>query len=184
VLRERVGGAGFCAVQLRKELLLLRRVASVLVVLGVAALIAVAQPQPTTQPVQPADNSYCLTCHVNFQREKLAVHHQKAGVGCTNCHGASDKHSSDEDGVIPPDIMFAKDRITSTCANCHKTDVLEKDGAHAPLLTGKSAEPLKYCTDCHGKHQMAHRTRKWDKVTRKLISDDGVRMLNQAELKK
>jgi hypothetical protein len=31
---------------------------------------------------------------------------------------------------------------------------------------------------------MAHRTRRWDKVTRKLVSDDGVRMLNQSELKK
>jgi hypothetical protein len=163
---------------------LFRRVASVLFVLGAMTLIALAQQHPTTQPVEPADNSYCLTCHINFQREKLAVHHQKAGIGCTNCHGASDKHSSDEDGITPPDVMFAKDRITIACASCHKSDVLEKDNAHTPLLTGKSPDLLKYCTDCHGKHQMAHRTRRWDKVTRKLVSDDGVRMLNQSELKK
>ena len=35
------------------------------------------------------------------------------------------------------------------------------------------------CTDCHGMHRMAHRTRRWDKITRKLIKDDGVRMMEE-----
>ena len=60
---------------------------------------------------QPADNYYCLTCHANFTREKLAVTHAKKGVGCVTCHGESPKHSSDEDGLTPPQIMFARERI-------------------------------------------------------------------------
>jgi hypothetical protein len=149
-----------------------------------AYLALAADPSvPATQPVEPADNSYCLTCHMNFKNEKLAAQHQVAGVGCDQCHGPSEKHSSDEDGIIPPDVMFPKDRITSSCASCHKTDVLEKDGGHTPLLSGKAVEPLRYCTDCHGLHVMAHRTRRWDKVSRKLISDDGVRMLTQPDRK-
>ena len=32
-------------------------------------------------------------------------------------------------------------------------------------------------TQCHGKHQIKVRTRVWDKGTGKLISDDGVRMM-------
>jgi hypothetical protein len=35
------------------------------------------------------------------------------------------------------------------------------------------------CTACHGEHRLAHRTRRWDKVTRELIKDDGVRMTGE-----
>jgi hypothetical protein len=133
---------------------------------------------PTTRhAIEPADNSYCFTCHINFQEEKLASQHQQAGVGCSSCHGPSDKHSSDEDGLTAPDIIFSKELIAATCAQCHKNGVLQKDNAHVPMLAGKAVEPFKYCTSCHGQHAMAHRTRRWDKNTRKLISDDGVRML-------
>ncbi|MFI5378360.1 MAG: cytochrome c3 family protein [Tepidisphaerales bacterium] len=149
-----------------------------------AALSLGANKTPTTRhAVEPADNSYCLTCHINFQEEKLAAQHQKAGVACSSCHGPSDKHSSDEDGLTAPDIIFAKELIQPTCVACHKNGALEKDAAHAPLLAGKSVEPYRFCTDCHGKHAMAHRTRRWDKNTRKLVSDDGVRMMNQVKEK-
>ncbi len=157
----------------------------VLLTLLLAALSLGADKKPTTRhAIEPADNSYCLTCHINFQEEKLASQHQKIGVACSSCHGPSDKHSSDEDGLTAPDIIFSKELIAVTCTACHKNGALEKDGAHAPLLAGKAAEPYKFCTDCHGKHAMAHRTRRWDKNTRKLISDDGVRMMNQVPEKK
>jgi formate-dependent nitrite reductase cytochrome c552 subunit len=140
--------------------------------------------QPATQPAKPADNSYCLTCHLNLGDEKLADRHKKAGVGCATCHGPSDKHSSDENGIIAPDVIFAKDRITSACASCHKLAQLDQDAAHDLFLSSKAEGPFKYCTSCHGKHTIPVRTRRWDKVTRQLIEDDGVRMVDDSANKK
>ena len=109
---------------------------------------------------EPADNSFCYVCHGNFVGEEISLNHESAGVGCTTCHGPSGGHSSDEDGLKPPDIMFAKEKIDSACKKCHTT---------------ATAHPPKHCTDCHGDHVMASRTRRWDKNTGELIWDDGVR---------
>jgi len=132
---------------------------------------------------EPADNSYCLVCHLNYETEKLARSHQIAGVGCAKCHGESAKHSGDEDGLTPPDVMFAKSDVDKFCVTCHsKEAVLEKDKRkkseyHKDVFDPKAQDHL-ICTECHGeKHKMEVRTRKWDKKTRKLISDDGVRMM-------
>jgi len=109
-----------------------------------------------------ADNSRCYVCHINFDGEALTVMHAKRDVGCEDCHGASNAHCSDEDNITPPDRMFAKAAINSFCKGCHP---------NAKLGGGKE-----YCVECHGKHRMEHRTRKWDKETGKLIEDDKVRM--------
>jgi cytochrome c553 len=147
--------------------------------LALLIVIAVflAAASPATRPADPADNSYCITCHLNLAAEKLTTQHEKAGIGCDTCHGPSSKHSSDEDGLTAPDVMFPKDRIVAACASCHKTDALGRDKAHAPLLGNTAAAPFQVCTDCHGQHAMKQRTRRWDKITHKLISDDGVRMV-------
>lgn len=136
-----------------------------------------AAARPATVAVEPADNFYCLTCHMNFQREELAANHQKNGVGCDRCHGPSDKHSSDENGIIPPDIMFPKERVNPSCIACHVKDKLIKVKGHDIYFVPETAQKHT-CTECHGKHMMAVRTRRWDKVTGKLISDDGVRMVH------
>ena len=66
---------------------------------------------------------------------------------------------------------------------CHPKDkMLEKDKRKRTSTTRtsstRSAEDHLVCTECHGEnHKMAVRTRKWDKKTRKLLSDDGVRMM-------
>ena len=117
-----------------------------------------------------ADNSRCLVCHINFSREWLSAAHAMNDVGCEDCHGSSDKHCSDEDNITPPDKMFAKEAINSFCKGCHPD--------------AKLGEGKKYCVDCHGKHVMEHRTRRWDKKTGKLLEDDKVRMLTDEMLKK
>ena len=61
-----------------------------------------AAAKPAERP-EPADNSYCLVCHANYDDENLTKAHQPAGVGCEQCHGTSVKHSGDEDGLTPPD---------------------------------------------------------------------------------
>jgi predicted CXXCH cytochrome family protein len=126
---------------------------------------------------EPADNSYCYACHVNYKKESMTVDHQPFGVGCETCHGMSDQHSADEDNLTPPDRMFAKGDVIPFCISCHATQTLVDQEDHEPILEGR-ADPDGTCTDCHGEnHRLAARTRIWDKKTGTLISDDGVRMM-------
>ena len=130
---------------------------------------------PPAGPV--ADNSRCHVCHVNCEGEALTLIHARADVGCEDCHGASDAHCSDEDNITPPDTMFAEDKIKSFCMGCHTKEKIDI-AVHNSVV----AEPdpkVARCTACHGEHRLAHRTRSWDKVTRQLIKDDGVRMTGQ-----
>lgn len=161
---------------------------------GAVALLCLAAPMPAEDPeaagtladakaVEPADNSYCLVCHLNYENEKLTKSHRLLGVGCVACHGESEKHSGDEDGLTPPDKMISHSDVDAFCMKCHpKEKVLEKDRFkkteyHKEVFDLDAEEHL-LCTECHGeKHRMAVRTRKWDKTTRKLLSDDGVRMM-------
>jgi len=164
--------------------------AGLLLAVILAAFAAGEDPNPaapqsapaTTQPAQPADNSYCLTCHMNFNEEVLTSAHQKVGIGCASCHGESDKHSSDENGITPPDIMFPKPGIYAACARCHEVEKLKRSSDHTVMFEPRPHQQA--CTECHGKHVMNVRTRRWDKVTRKLISDDGVRMVQDPPPKK
>ena len=126
---------------------------------------------------EPADNSFCYVCHLNYEEEKLVKKHQPAGVGCETCHGMSDKHSEDEDNVVPPHIMFAKTDVVAFCTGCHDKNELLKEEDHEELFS-EQADPKDTCTDCHGaKHRLKVRTRRWNKTTGKLIWDDGVRMM-------
>lgn len=134
-------------------------------------------PAPAKATPEPADNSYCLVCHTNYEEEKLTSGHQPVGVGCAKCHGESVKHSGDEDGVTPPERMFAKADINAFCITCHAKDKLSKKDEHREFLAPDAEET---CTECHGKdHRMKVRTRRWDKRTGKLVADDGVRMMSQ-----
>jgi len=123
-----------------------------------------------------ADNSYCYVCHLNYEGEELTQDHEIAGVGCETCHGTSERHSADEDGITPPEVMFPKDKINPYCMTCHGSADIEHIDKHKPIIE-KDPSDTHVCTDCHGKHNMAVRTRIWDKETGELISDDGVRMM-------
>ena len=125
------------------------------------------------------DNSYCYVCHINYQEERLTVIHEKSGIGCENCHGPSYGHSTDEDGFIPPDVMFTKAKINPFCMDCHKTDDLIMTKDHEPLFVGTEEQSKWPCTKCHGSHRLEARTRRWDKDTGKLIASDGVSMYQQ-----
>jgi len=136
-----------------------------------------ADKKPEEQ-TEPADNSYCYVCHANYQKEKLTHVHQPQGVGCERCHGESSKHSGDEDGLAPPDRMFAKSDIDAFCITCHSEDQLRKRDLHREWLADSQRDET--CNECHGKeHRIKVRTRQWDKRTGKLIRDDGVRMMQK-----
>jgi hypothetical protein len=129
----------------------------------VAPTAAMAQ---TAQAVQDR----CLTCHVPFKNEELALTHLKAArapafqagdITCERCHGTkNDPHRADEDGLTPPEKMYAKDKIAAMCAECHPK---HSDAVSAADLKAQ------VCTDCHGSHRMKVRTRIWDKETGKLL---------------
>lgn len=135
---------------------------------------------PATGPT--ADNSRCHVCHINYAEEELAVIHQRANISCEQCHGACDAHCSDEDNVTPPDIIYPLAKVNPFCVGCHPRDKINTP-QHKLLLAGTATENT-YCTDCHGKHRLAYRTRKWDKTTRQLIQDDKVRMTTDEMLKR
>ena len=120
-------------------------------------------------------NPFCSACHYAFGDEKLAITHERAGIGCERCHGESERHRSDEDNVTPPEIMYPKERINPTCMMCHPRAEIKHVSHHQPLLDG--AETIfdkstnqKYCTDCHAKdHRIKVRTVRWNKATGELL---------------
>ena len=139
---------------------------------------APAADKPDAPPPEPADNSYCYVCHAPYEQEEMTKEHVPFGVGCETCHGESEKHSGDEDGLTPPEIMFPRDKINTACmTECHTKDDLVASGNHDEVFVA-AKKTDKTCTECHAeKHRLKVRTRIWDKATGKLLSDDGVRMM-------
>mgnify|MGYP000858395163 CR=1 FL=1 len=127
-------------------------------------------------PLGAEDNYYCFVCHLNYDGEELALNHEIAGVGCATCHGVSDRHSADEDGIVPPEIMFPRARINISCMQCHGRSEIDHIEDHL-LLLADVADEKSICTDCHGQHRLNVRTRVWDKATGELVWCDGVRMM-------
>jgi len=132
-------------------------------------------------PIEPADNSYCYVCHINYKSEDLCLTHQENGVGCEACHGISEDHSSDENGLTAPDRMFARDKIAAYCTTCHSPDALRKVEKHLQFVFTDNSEKRRVCTDCHGKHRLENRTRTWNKDTGGLVWKDGAPIMDQAE---
>ena len=110
-----------------------------------------------------ADNRRCLVCHMNFAKEKIAVKHARAGIGCNQCHGESDEHIADESWAMggkgtAPEIMFSRSDIVGACMKCHPKEKIGKVARHKVVLSGTGD---KVCTDCHDKHRMADRRFQW-----------------------
>jgi hypothetical protein len=123
---------------------------------------------------ETADNSDCLTCHMNYKNEELTVNHAKMGMGCVDCHGQSNEHAGDKDALTPPEIMFSKEKINSYCLDCHPKEILSPE--HEKFLFVQD-DTKKNCTDCHHgqDHRIKARSRLWDKETGKLLRRDDVR---------
>jgi len=137
---------------------------------------------PPKKKHEAGDNSFCYVCHVNWKKEFFVESHRKAGVSCYDCHGISEPHMDDEEHLTPPEIMYTKDKVNASCmVKCHQKKVMEKTRGHKPFFAG--ATDQKYCTECHGKHRLDKRERRWDRVTRKLIEFDG-RPVTEEEVKK
>jgi len=129
---------------------------------------------PEKKSFEAGDNSYCLVCHIDFEEETFAVCHVKAGISCIDCHGDSDEHAEDEEHLNAPSILYAKAKVNASCttSDCHPKPKMEAEIGHRPFFADATPEQ-QYCTDCHGKHRKAKRTRRWDKEKRILIEFDG-----------
>lgn len=136
---------------------------------------------PKPAPIDPwgvpagpvANNRSCFVCHGNLKEDALTTTHAKANVSCIKCHGKSAKHQADEENIIPPETMFAADKINKACGKCHDSHdaPAEKVIALWETRSEKRLDPEKIvCTDCHGTHRMKVRTVVWDKATGKLIA--------------
>lgn len=126
-------------------------------------------------------NKFCFVCHADFEGEKFAARHEKAGIGCERCHGESERHRSDEANITPPDLLYPRERIIPTCMMCHPRQRIKHVKAHKTILAGaatifdeKAPEgPAKVCTDCHSRHhRMNTRTIRWNKVTGEVIKKE------------
>jgi hypothetical protein len=126
-----------------------------------------------------ANNDRCLVCHANFLEEKLAVQHAAKNVGCELCHGPSNAHCEDENNLTAPDRFYARDEANATCFACHPAKKLRR-GTHKSIVAGLFDR--KYCTECHGDHRMARRTRSWDKKTGKAILTKTVETTRMVEV--
>lgn len=135
-----------------------------------------------SEELMEADNSFCLVCHINLEDEELVQIHTPYGIGCEACHGMSMKHSADEDGLTPPDIMWARHRINSRCLTCHEREAMMEDEkaakAHKKMFkdmdkADADLTKISHCTKCHGKHRIKNRTRIWDQETGEIVEQSG-----------
>lgn len=109
-----------------------------------------------------ADNSRCLVCHANYEKEEMAAAHAKADIGCAKCHGESDDHIADESWAsggngTAPGIIYPPEKVIPSCIACHELRKTDSDcKCDFPRLPEK-----KSCTDCHGQHRLKNRKCKW-----------------------
>lgn len=129
---------------------------------------------PTPRTYTPGNNAFCLVCHVNFAKEELTVVHVRVGVGCIKCHGKTNDHASDEEHLTAPDIIFSKAKVNASCvtSECHPPATMKAEIGHRPFYAGADPEHP-HCTDCHSRHMLLKRTRRWDKETRQIIEVNG-----------
>lgn len=114
------------------------------------------------EPERMADNSRCLVCHLNYEREDISLIHAKAGYGCAHCHGPSDAHIADESWAsggngTAPDIMYRPNEIIPACLKCHEHSLSNPE---CPCAFPKLPEK-KSCTECHGSHRLKSRKCHW-----------------------
>jgi hypothetical protein len=121
-----------------------------------------------------ADNSDCLVCHLNLEKEPLVATHAGGNVGCTDCHGDSWDHADDEGHETPPDILYPLEKIDPACGKCHPSHDVPARKVLARWLKrnpGETAPRMVVCTACHGRHRLETRTVRWDRKTGELIEE-------------
>lgn len=114
-------------------------------------------PATPTGKKTAQSNASCVQCHQNLQQEMISRVHERHGVGCMDCHGASSAHL--ESRRNKPDVVFARADVPAYCHRCHgehehpqkvKAFLEQYQEKEAPSGRVLLANPV--CTDCHGQH--------------------------------
>lgn len=139
----------------------IRRIVWILIAVAAVCFVHLLAAGANKTPPMPKDNSECLVCHSNFEKEDIASIHLKNGVTCAYCHGISIEHMDDEECAATPDILFGRAEVGPFCKKCHAA---HKDpDAVAKFLAERKSKRMKngrlildnaICTDCHGSHRL------------------------------
>lgn len=113
------------------------------------------------------DNRSCYGCHPAYDGETLSLDHERAGIGCRDCHGVCVAHNIGKSVEDAPDVMFSPEEINPACFECHSKMDLMETPAHDSFFAGTSEQDT--CTDCHGEHRLAKRVIRWDRHTGNLL---------------
>jgi len=117
---------------------------SVIKFLSILTFLLLASWLLTSDPCaqeKSAQESPCLTCHLDFKKPAKSVH-AAMGMGCETCHMKvqGKEHPQDKGSVVltsnTPDL----------CYNCHDQSKFKGNVIHAPVAGGM-------CTSCHNPHK-------------------------------
>ena len=114
------------------------RIAAVALLLVSAMVPARPQSAPDAQLKQAG---VCARCHVISVVEWGISRHQKVGIDCVACHGASRGHVADERNNVKPDRIPRAAAIASLCVTCHSGGCPKSKRADA-------------CQSCHHVHAL------------------------------
>jgi hypothetical protein len=90
-----------------------------------------------------AGRNACSPCHDEIVQKLAKAEHQ--GLSCESCHGPSQKHLEDPDGVKLP--KMSPDR----CDRCHEASPSRPGWFHQ--ITAATHYTGDECTGCHDPHQ-------------------------------
>ncbi|MEN6603870.1 MAG: SUMF1/EgtB/PvdO family nonheme iron enzyme [Bryobacteraceae bacterium] len=99
----------------------------------------------TAQDEQFKQAGVCARCHVISVVEWSMSKHRAMGVGCVECHGASQGHVVDERNNVKPDKLPREKAIATLCNSCHdkprnRQDCQSCHHAHALVDPNKPAK--------------------------------------------
>lgn len=120
-------------------------------------LLACAAGAQSTAPAPAGKTSNCVDCHTQQHgklqqavTDWLGSVHEKAGVGCHDCHGG---HATDPQLAHSPGHQFiGRPRLREhpyMCGKCH-AEIRDK---HVGSVHG--ANGLPHCVSCHGAHAVS-----------------------------
>jgi len=123
--------------------------------LAVAALLASCRgPAGSATGSSAKKEVVCYECHIDFKGEELTTAHERAGVTCIRCHGASQPHMNDEVRKTPPDAIFRDPTMKVFCLTCHVADYGAVNSHRAEEAKRKTGGKPRACTECHGEHKL------------------------------
>ncbi len=109
----------------------------------------------------PADNTFCVVCHLDLKKELIAAKHLEQDITCMQCHGSSTEHMQDEMLMTKPDILFGRTEVEPMCCECHEThqnpdavEAFRKEWLGKHRENGRAITQNAVCTDCHGTHNI------------------------------